>query len=192
MTGDQPSAVLSTSIPPRSPDALSDAHLIARCREGDEPAWVELVDRLAPYVYALVTRGFGLGPGPAQEALQEVFTKAFERLGELQDDAAVRPWVAQIARRLALDHIRGPRLEVELEDGASQDDGPARDALHERLALRDALLELPIEARDLVDRFYLRDQSYKTIAHELGVPLGTVASRLARAMERLRREYAPR
>src|SRR5437763_8925659 len=85
---------------------LTDAELVARCRAGDEQAWAELVERFSRYVYAIATQGFRLSETDAEDVFQEVFARTFERLDRLRDDAAVRPWLAQLTRNLCVDRLR--------------------------------------------------------------------------------------
>ena len=84
----------------------TDAQLVSRCREGDVDAWNEFVERFSRYVYAICSRGFRLAEHDAEDVFQEVFARAFERLSELRSDDAVRPWLAQLTRRLCIDRLR--------------------------------------------------------------------------------------
>src|SRR5205814_514688 len=80
--------------------------LVAACRAGDHGAWAELVERYSRYVYAIAVRAYGLAESDAEDVFQEVFARTYERLGDLRDDAAIKPWLAQTTRRLAIDHLR--------------------------------------------------------------------------------------
>src|SRR4029078_385436 len=84
----------------------TDAQLVSRCRDGDPAAWNEFVERFSRYVYAICGRGFRLAQHEAEDVFQEVFARAFERLPELRSDDAVRPWLAQLTRRLCIDRLR--------------------------------------------------------------------------------------
>src|ERR1043165_7516319 len=84
----------------------TDAQLVSRCRDGDPAAWNEFVERFSRYVYAICSRGFRLAQYDAEDVFQEVFARAFERLPELRSDDAVRPWLAQLTRRLCIDRLR--------------------------------------------------------------------------------------
>src|ERR671928_1827315 len=95
--------------------AASDARLVARCRAGDDDAWRELVDRFSRYVYAIAIQGFRLPQQDAEDIFQEVFARVFERLDSLREDEAVRPWIAQLARRLCIDRLRAGSREVVAE-----------------------------------------------------------------------------
>ena len=165
-------------------EAASDAELVARCRSGDETAWHALVDRYARYVHAILVRVYRLDPHDAEDAFQEVFTRVVERLDTLRDADALRPWLAQTTRHCAVDALRraGRGVAVdEVPDGV--DDGLAR--LDEALTVHAALDRLSPECHEILDRFFCRDESYRTIGAELAIPSGTVASRIARCLARL-------
>ena len=70
---------------------LSDAQLVGRCRNGDAAARNELVERFSRYVYAIAVRAYRLPEHDAEDVFQEVFARAYERLGSLRDDDAIRP-----------------------------------------------------------------------------------------------------
>ena len=171
-------------------DAASDAELVARCLEGEEAAWNELVDRYARYVHAIVTRVYRLAPDDAEDVFQEVFARVFERLGTLRDGTALRPWIAQTARNCAVDALRRAGRDVVVDEiPEAIDDGLER--LDESLAVHAALGSLSPECHEILDRFFCRDESYRTIGDELELPSGTVASRIARCLARLRDVLEP-
>ena len=166
--------------------ALDDADLVRRCRAGDRDAWNGLVERFSRYVYAICVQGFRLSDADAEDVYQEVFTRVYTRLDTLRDDAAIRPWIAQLTRRLCLDlRAAGSR-----EQPTAEPVDPAREQvladLDEAFMVRDALAELPAHCQEMLDRFFARDESYRTISSELEIPQGTIASRIARCLGRLR------
>jgi RNA polymerase sigma-70 factor (ECF subfamily) len=164
---------------------LTDAELVARCRQGDEEAWAELVERFSRYVYAIAVQGFRLSEQDAEDVFQEVFARTYERLDRLRDDAAVRPWLAQLTRNLCVDRLR-ERARVqptdEIEAGADDSLGEIDLALD----VREALEALGDPCSDLLDRFFCRDESYRTIGEGLELPAGTIASRISRCLVKLR------
>lgn len=170
----------------------SDAELVARCRDGDEDAWQELVDRFARYVHAIVTRGFGLRDHDAEDVFQDVFARMYERLPSLRADDAVRPWLAQLTRRTCLDRMRSDRHETPVDEVADVAGDDVFDRLDEALAVHHALEHLSPECREILDRFFARDESYRTIGEALDLPSGTVASRISRCLVRLRGELEGR
>jgi RNA polymerase sigma factor (sigma-70 family) len=167
--------------------SLSDAALVARCRTGDESAWAELVNRFSRYVYAIATQGFGLRADDAEDVFQEVFARTFQHLERLRDDEAIRPWIAQLTRRLSIDRIRaGSREQLsdeEIEPGRLDE---TFDRLDEALTVRESLGELSEACQEILDRFFARDESYQTIGEALEIPAGTIASRISRCLAKLR------
>ena len=166
----------------------SDAGLVARCRAGEPDAWRALVERYSRYVYAICSQGFQIIDEEAEDVFQEVFARAYEHLDRLRDDDAIRPWLAQTTRRLCIDHVRSRRHDDggELEESAEVD--IALETLDEALLVREALERLSPECREILDRFFARDESYRTISEQLSLPSGTVASRISRCLGRLRDE----
>jgi len=61
---------------------IADADLVARCREGDQEAWSELVNRFSRYVYAITSRVYRLSSHDAEDVFQDVFARTFEHLVE--------------------------------------------------------------------------------------------------------------
>ena len=167
---------------------LSDSELVARCRSGDQQAWAELVDRFSRYVYAISVQAFRLPEADAEDVFQEVFARAYQHLDKLRDDAAVRPWLAQLTRRLCIDRLRAasrerPTADEELELAGSDE---TLTMLEDALTVREALAAAPEHCREILDRFFARDESYRTIGEALALPSGTIASRISRCLARLR------
>jgi RNA polymerase sigma-70 factor (ECF subfamily) len=171
-----------------------DAALVARCRGGDADAWRELVERFSRYVYAICVQGFRLAERDAEDVFQEVFARAYQHLDRLRDDSAIRPWLAQLTRRLCVDHLRGSRREVPSEEPDL--DSPEIDArlerLDEALDVHAALARLGGDCREILDRFFARDESYRTIGEALDIPAGTIASRISRCLAKLRDAFEGR
>jgi RNA polymerase sigma factor (sigma-70 family) len=169
------------------PVPLTDAELVARCRRGERAAWNELVERFSRYVYAIIARGFRLSEPDAEDVFQEVFARTYERLDSLRDDAAIRPWLAQLTRRLCVDRLRaGGREEpsAEAPEAGAGDEWLAR--LDEAIMVHQAMDELPASCREVLDRFFCRDESYRAIGAALELPSGTIASRISRCLARMR------
>jgi RNA polymerase sigma-70 factor (ECF subfamily) len=166
-------------------ERLTDAELVRRCRMGDADAWSELVERYSRYVYAVCVKGFRLPTEDAEDAFQEVFTRVYTSLGSLRDESALRPWIAQLSRRVCLDTIERRRREQPVDAPAD----PATTDLaeiEEAFEVREALSTLSPPCQEILDRFFARDESYRVISAALGIPSGTIASRIARCLEKLR------
>ena len=171
---------------------LSDGQLVARCRVGDHEAWNELVERFSRYVYAIAVQAFKLPEHDAEDVFQEVFARAYEHLHKLRDDDAIRPWLAQLTRRLCIDRLRAGAQEQpeDLAEPLGADD--TIETLDDAMAVHEALAILPGNCQDILDRFFARDESYRTIADALDLPSGTIASRISRCLAKLRVEMEGR
>jgi RNA polymerase sigma factor (sigma-70 family) len=170
----------------------TDAQLVARCRAGDHEAWRELVDRFSRYVYAIAVQAFKLSEQDAEDVFQEVFARAYEHLHKLRDDEAIRPWLAQLTRRLCIDRLRAGSDELLGDDVDVPDADDRIGRLDESLAVHEALATLPENCQEILDRFFARDESYRTIGDALELPSGTIASRISRCLTKLRSEMEGR
>jgi RNA polymerase sigma factor (sigma-70 family) len=171
---------------------LTDGQLVARCRQGDPEAWNELVERFSRYVYAIAVQAFKLSEHDAEDVFQEVFARAYEHLHKLRDDEAIRPWLAQLTRRLCIDRLRAGAQEQPEEVVEPQEIDDTIEKLDQALAVHDALAILPDGCQDILDRFFARDESYRTIGDALELPAGTIASRISRCLAKLRVEMEGR
>jgi RNA polymerase sigma factor (sigma-70 family) len=174
----------------RDSTAPADAELLARCRSGDQDAWRALVERYAGLVNGVLRGVFRLASHDAEDVFQEVFTRAYIRLSSLREDHAVGSWIAQIARNAALDRLRSVAPELSADESFDERafDEPFAE-LEQALAVRAALARLPEHQQEILDRFFARDESYHTISADLGLPAGTIASRISRALAALRQEF---
>ena len=168
----------------------SDARLLARCRAGEQAAWAELVERFSRYVYAICIQAFRLSDHDAEDVFQDVFTRVYQHLDRLRDDDAVKPWIAQTTRRLCIDRLRAASREAPADEEIEPADvDETLEALDEALTVREALAAAPELCREVLDRFFCRDESYQTIGAELDLPAGTIASRISRCLARLREMF---
>ena len=167
--------------------SLSDAQLVARCRAGEEAAWNELVTRFSRYVYGIAVQGFRLPEHDAEDVFQDCFARVYENMDKLRDDAALRPWIGQLTRRLCIDRLRGGAREQPAEEEEflmlAED---TMQTLDEAMTVHEALVGLSRDCREILDRFFAQDQSYKTIGEALDIPSGTIASRISRCLAKLR------
>ena len=173
---------------------LTDAELVARCRSGEDAAWNELVDRFSRYVYAIAVQAFRLPAHDAEDVFQEVFARVYEHLDRLRSDDAIRPWIAQLTRRLCIDRLRSTGREAPAEgeelEVAGLDDSLAR--LDEAMTVRASLDAVGESCKEILDRFFCRDESYRVIGEALDLPAGTIASRISRCLAKLKTEFEGR
>ena len=172
----------------------TDAELVARCRTGDVQAWNELVEGFSRYVYAIAVQAFRLSSHDAEDVFQEVFARVYQHLERLRSDEAIRPWIAQLTRRLCIDKLRsagreGP-VEAEMLEPDRYDDSFAE--LDEALAVRECLDAVGEPCKEILDRFFCRDESYRVIGEALSLPAGTIASRISRCLAKVKLELEGR
>ncbi len=176
--------------PPAVPDHVALIAAIAQHR--DRAAFAELFAYFAPRVKAWMLRA-GSPPTIADELMQEVMLTVWQK-ARLFDPAKAGPstWIFTIARNLRIDTMRRERHPSELmPDPAEAPDGPVQpDRLltmsQQEIRIRAALRLLPPEQADVIRKAFFEDKVHAEIENELGIPLGTVKSRLRLAMTRLR------
>lgn len=175
-----------------------DRGLVEAAAAGDRNAFDELVQRHQRSMVSLI--GSLTGPGvDAEDIAQEVFVRAWRSLGGFRGDSTFRTWLHRIAVNLARSHqSRAGRWRRMFASGAGgdtrEDDTVARAPdpgnLEEDVLLRHAidtaLAALPEELRLAVVLRDVQGLDYREIARTLGVPIGTVESRIFRARQRLR------
>jgi RNA polymerase sigma factor (sigma-70 family) len=176
---------------------VADADLVAGCKRGEQEAWDELVNRFSRYVFAISTQAYGLRKHDAEDVFQEVFARAYERLDELRDEGAIRPWIGTLTRRLCIDRLRASAHEhldeepIDLRQ-ADRESEERMQQIDESLEIHDLLKTLPEHCGEILDRFFAQDESYAKIGEEMGLAPGTVASRISRCLGRLRRKIEGR
>jgi RNA polymerase sigma factor (sigma-70 family) len=170
----------------------SDGELVRRCRAGEEQAWNELVERYSRYVYAIAAQGYRLPPQDAEDVFQDVFLRAYDRLASLRQADALRPWLAQLTRRTCLDRIASADRESPTGEAEPQDAADVLAGIDEALDVHEALAALGPPCSEILDRFFTRDESYRTIGEALGLPSGTIASRISRCLAKLREQLEGR
>jgi len=137
-----------------------------------------------PALLSFLRRGFARA-GDAEDLLQETFVQAIRTPDRLNDAASPRAWLFAVARRVAITAWRRRRPQASLPDGLA---APAIDAGPDLQCMRECIARLPDLQRETLE-LRLRDGlSYEEIADVLGIPIGTVRSRLHHAVKRLREE----
>jgi RNA polymerase sigma-70 factor, ECF subfamily len=170
-----------------------DEVLIAQALEHDEDAWRQLVERYASYIYAIAIRGFGIDSEDAREVVQESLLKLFEGLRSYRGEGEFRAWLRQIVRNTALGYLRRRRsteaLDETLRDSQQEE---TLERIERAFTLREAMGTLHESCRRMISLFFFEGRSYKDIAAALAIPEGTVASRIARCVAKLRAKLPER
>jgi len=177
----------------------SEEDLLRRARLGDAHAFDEFIRRSSPRVYAWMCRA--VGRDAAEDLTQEIFLKAFRGLPRYRGDAPARAWLAAIAHNTVKNQYRFlgrfrrifPGERDSLAEPADPAAGPeeAAGGSERRARVAEALGRLPVKFRMPLVLRDLDGWSYEEISASLGLPLGTVKSRIARARGLLKTVLAP-
>jgi RNA polymerase sigma-70 factor, ECF subfamily len=183
---------------PASSDASIEA-LIQQCLNGDQAAWEEIVRRHRRKVFNVAYKFVGRHE-EAEDLTQDIFLKIFKSLDTFDRRANFQTWLISVSRNLCIDHYRSVRKERETIDRgvdaadlspAAPLENPVAALEHQdRVAvLKRALAELPETLRSAVVMRDLQELSYHEIAAQLGLPEGTVKSRINRGRTELARQF---
>jgi RNA polymerase sigma factor (sigma-70 family) len=171
-----------------------DAELFARAQRGNVDAYEEIVQRYQQLAFRtayVITRS----AAEAEEAAQDAFVKAYRALGSFRTGAEPRPWLLRIVANEARNRVRSAgrrqRLELRLAEGFRPGDAaPSPEAAaveaDERQRLIGLVNELDENDRQVIASRYFLELNSEETAAALGIPEGTVKSRLSRALNRLR------
>ena len=177
-----------------------DSSLVTRCLRGDETAWEELVRIHTRKVYGLCYRFTGSG-SEAQDLTQEVFLRVFRTVKTFRSsEGSFATWLARVTRNLLIDHYRRTRqervtdsIEEQLpmieEAGAGAAPRPDQSVAGREASeiLQATLQKLSPDLREAVILRDLQEMEYREIADVLGIPEGTVKSRINRGRAELGR-----
>lgn len=171
------------------------AALMLRVRDAqDKVAFAALFRHFAPRIKAFLMKS-GASATLAEECAQDVMATLWQKAGQFDPTrASVATWVFTIARNRRIDALRRTR-RPEPEDltwgpEAEPDQADVYEMVQENQRLGAALAALPEKQRALIERAYYGDLSHSEIAHETGLPLGTIKSRIRLALERLRHQMS--
>jgi RNA polymerase sigma-70 factor (ECF subfamily) len=165
--------------------------LITRAQVGDRDAFGLIVRRYLERVYR-VAYGVVRNGDDAADIAQDTFVRAYRGIARFDPSRPIFPWLYQIARNLAinrLERVRNRETSMpEFDTLEASDVGPeaAAVAADERARVRAAVALLPDRHRSVIELNHFQECSYKEMAEILGIPIGTVMSRLYHARRKLR------
>jgi RNA polymerase sigma-70 factor (ECF subfamily) len=163
-----------------------DAALVDAAGAGSTEAFAQLVARHQQAVRAFLRRACG-DWALADDLAQETFITAWSRIGRLTSEGSVRAWLCGMAYNKCLTALRSARRshrrEADYQAGAAGH--PAAAHPTDRIALEQAMAELPVDQRAAVALCLAADFSHAEAAEALGMPLGTVKSHVTRGRARL-------
>lgn len=176
---------------------LDDSQLMrAIAEDADRAAFATLSRRIAPKLLAFLRRKC-TDASDIEELTQEVLLTIWSKSAQYDPaKASVSTWVFTIARNKAIDRFRRKRPEPDPNDpafvpGEASDVDEGLDLRRRAEALESAISELPEAQRLVLQGIYNRDRSMSEVSKELGIPLGTVKSRVRLALKALRKQLAP-
>lgn len=175
---------------------MDDAELVNAAAAGDRDAFDELVRRHQGPIVNLARAMTG-GAADAEDLAQETFIRAWKSLGQFRRESTFRTWLHAVALNVIRTHrgrlarLRRVFLSAPSEPGADPlDRASIDDRIDDALAIRQgidrALAQLPDELRGALVLRDVQGLEYREIAEALGIPIGTVESRIFRARQRLR------
>jgi len=178
--------------------------LVARARQGERRAFDRLVQEHYVLVYNTAYRMLG-NPDQAEDATVEAFARAHRSLDRFRGDSSFSTWLYRIVTNVCLDHLRSPAPQISSLDQGGGGDGslarevgddtqnPALAALRRRRrhTVHQALQKLSSDHRAVLVLYDLNGFSYEEVGAILGIPVGTVKSRLNRARHALREQLGP-
>ena len=170
-----------------------ERELVSRSAQGDECAFRELVERHEAAVCALA-RWKLRDAHLAEELAQETFLRLYRSLHTFRFDSSLRTWLSRVTLNLCNDHLRRMQRQARATLPApvqASEPGPEAAMLsrEQNQRVNDALTRLPQELQEVVLLRYASELSYAEIAAALALPLGTVCTRLARAVKLLGEEF---
>jgi RNA polymerase sigma-70 factor (ECF subfamily) len=178
-------------------DASVERELLASAKKGDQAAFVRLVEQYRRLVLSLAFQMTG-STADMDDLAQETFLRAYRNLGSFRGEASLKTWLVKIVMNLSSNYRRSRKTQVGTEAAealalASPVPGQDRRMLSDELRgqVRRAVVELPAHYRSVVVLRDFQSLRYEEIAGALGIPVGTVMSRLAKARELLRAGLAP-
>lgn len=163
--------------------------VVRRAQEGEAAAFDELYEAHVGRVYALCLR-MSADQGLAEELVQDVFVKAWRKIGSFSGVSAFSTWLYRITANAALDAIKRHRRDPVRGLSISDEGEFANQAAAEvdpitRLSLERALASLPDRARMAIVLYAVEGYRYEEVAELMGVSIGTVKSHIHRARELL-------
>lgn len=178
--------------------AKTDGELVKACRNGDQSAWNELVERFQRLIITIPRRA-GLSEEQASDVFQEVFLTLFEKLDEIEQPEKIRSWLVTTAKYKTWGVVRGtknlysPATDEEMESEMSQiaDAAPLADAqlieLEQQHLIRTALQKLEEKCRAIISMIYLRETaaSYAEVAREINVGETSISPLRSRCLKKL-------
>jgi RNA polymerase sigma-70 factor (ECF subfamily) len=174
---------------------ICDDELVSalKCNSGE--AMGVLYDNYSAFLYGLIYR-IVQSEQIAEDLLQEVFVKIWQNIGSYDSrKSKLATWMGNIARNLAIDKIRSKEYKNALQNRDISDyvnileEAPGSGFNPEHIGVKDSLEKLEAEQKVLIDMVYFQGYTHAETAQKLGIPLGTVKTRIRSAISNLRKIF---
>ncbi|MEO8673677.1 MAG: RNA polymerase sigma factor [Tahibacter sp.] len=170
----------------------ADELLVVRCQLGEALAFNDLIAHWHGPLSSYVQRQ-SLNETTAADVVQDIWLRVFRSISSLRDGRNLRAWLFGIARRAWMDHLRGRYAapmgaEIDIDTEPSLVTSGEEEVQFDREFVHKTLARLPSVEREVLILFYLEELTQQEIAQVIGVPMGTVKSRLFRARALCREE----
>lgn len=189
--------------------AWSDGAIVERVKRGDVDAYCELVARYQDRLFSFLSRSVA-SRADAEDLAQDILVQAFGAIRSFRSDASFKTWLFRIAHNRLVDYSRRTRKRNQVVAASLDDRAEGDGALDERLggpreqepphelcrgelseAVRAAVAALSDKLRSVIVLYDFEGCTYEEIAAVVGIPIGTVKSRLFLARAELKRRLAP-
>jgi RNA polymerase sigma-70 factor (ECF subfamily) len=188
-------AATALDVQTAEPALATDADLLHRVALGDQAAFAQFYDQLAPMVHGVVLKVMR-DPSQSEEVTQEVFVELWRSATRFDSSrGSVRSWAAMVAHRRAVDRVRSEQASRRRDDRESLATPTAHDPVVaevessiDQYRVRKAMSSLTAAQREAVELAYFGGYTYREVATLLSVPEGTIKTRIRDGMIKLRDE----
>lgn len=158
--------------------------LLLRAQQGEAAATERLIELYQDIIFSMAV-SFTRNPHQAEDLAQDAWIKILRGLPKFRHDSKFSTWLYRITMNTFLNSTRAVRREAEVMGSLLPESEVPEFRLETTLDVHQAVRDLPEEFRSVVVLRYVADLSYKEIANVMELPLGTVQSRLRRALDKL-------
>ncbi len=172
---------------------MTDKEMIQKIKKREEKGMVCLIAQYGKYVAAIIYQISGCKKEDAEEMASDVFVAFWQYAPRFDENRAIKPWLAETARNIAIDHYRKTKKRVgmiALEDlGEVGEKGDSIEQHLQNQMLKESVLELQEPDREIFTRFYFCNEKIKEIAEKLSLPQATVKTKLQRSRHKIKEAF---
>jgi RNA polymerase sigma factor (sigma-70 family) len=168
--------------------SLADGELIRSCKEGEQQAWADLIQKYQRLIYSVAHRLCD-NQEDCADVFQRVCMELYQSLDTLRSEQTLPAWLITVTRRTAWSVLRNRRPTVSLDEFDAATDSEIR-LIEDAFTLEQAVASLPDRCRHLIESLYLDGDSpsYEDVARRLGMPASSIGPTRARCLEKLKKQ----